>query len=369
LHGINYVGVELEPRFHELAKANVALWEQKWGHIPGYGQAVLLQGDSRDLRRVLSAADVCVASPPAALVVSSPPWQNQLENHSTPERYQDLKAKLRRDGASTEGTTWASQGQDYGTSPGQLGNMASGPVEAVVSSPPWEEALAPHGKVAFATITGNCHRKPGHKSPSEMTNDYGTADGQLGQTQGTTFWEAAKQIVAGVFAVLKPGGTAIWVTKNYIRAGVEVDFTGDWAKLNMACGFEWLHHHKALLVEAHGTQRDLFGADHVHETRRESFFRRLARKKTGLAIEYESILCFRKPLAAPLSPDEAGAQLAISSPPYASSTVVGGECSAVPIGRSHGRRRQMRDPTRDDQVYGSSPGQLGSMPEGPTPCL
>jgi hypothetical protein len=125
---------------------------------------------------------------------------------------------------------------------------------------------------------------------------YGDAEGQLGRTQGNTFWAAALQIVAQCYRLLPPGGYAVWVVKDYMRHRQLVPFTHDWARLCEHVGFVWLHHHQASLVQTHGADRDLFsGADVRRETRRESFFRRLSRQKTGVAIDHESVLCFRKP--------------------------------------------------------------------------
>ena len=68
LHGINYVGVELESRFIELGRANLAHWQQRYGLTPGYGQGTLVQGDSRELCKVLATVGI-------SCVVSSPPYQ------------------------------------------------------------------------------------------------------------------------------------------------------------------------------------------------------------------------------------------------------------------------------------------------------
>src|SRR3990167_4564785 len=39
LHGLTWVGVELEPRFVALAQANIDLWRKRYGAlIPGYGR-------------------------------------------------------------------------------------------------------------------------------------------------------------------------------------------------------------------------------------------------------------------------------------------------------------------------------------------
>ena len=123
---------------------------------------------------------------------------------------------------------------------------------------------------------------------------YGDTEGQLGTTQGDTFWAAAKTILEQTFQVLRPGGHAIWVTKRYVRDGKIVDFSADWVRLCESVGFELLHWHKAMLVEHHGEQHDLFSEPKKISTERKSFFRRLAEKKNSPRIDWEDVLCMRK---------------------------------------------------------------------------
>ena len=126
-----------------------------------------------------------------------------------------------------------------------------------------------------------------------MDAKYGSSDGQLGHTQGDTFWSAAKEIVAESFAILKPGGTAAWVVKAFVRKRKIVDFPNDWRKLCEHVGFETFLEVHASLV--HTTTEDgLFGE--VTTTRaKKSFFRRLAEKRGSPAIDYECVLFMRKP--------------------------------------------------------------------------
>lgn len=410
LHGIHYIGVELEPRFHDLAQANAALWQQQYGHRPGYGHATVLQGDSRALAQVLAQASaaMCVASPPYAdgcrqqghdyhsermvgtrtgylqsdgdgyghtpgnlgnlptgevsTVISSPPYADRCANDNqrtlardglhqgdnegdgatyghTPGNLGNLPAgdvnavissppyagslstersgidwdkntacQGRRSGPHTPGK--ATMPANYGANPDNLGNMAPGQVEAVVSSPPYMASVHHGNGIDQSKLTGN---HPGPHTQA-LAEGYGNTDGQLGQSQGTTFWEAARQVVQGVYEVLTPTGVAIWVVKAYCRNGQIVDFPGAWRRLCEAVGFATLHEHHAMLTEDHGTQASLFGADTVHRTARKSFFRRLhEQKRPDLAIDYEVVFCMRKrPVGAPLPLDAVGQRLLLS---------------------------------------------------------
>ena len=193
-NGLTWLGVELEARFVNLGQQNIDLWNRKYSTMPGWGQAVILQGDSRHLCEVLGRAGMAgaVSSPPyahdtephgdlrptgtrfeklrgygigktvgqlaslpegdtpqisqvpqAGAVVSSMPYaQIRPEKNSTgvdlAKQYQTYRAQ--GGGASYEKfcATQRLHSQGYGTTPGNLGNLPAGePPCAVVASPPY----------------------------------------------------------------------------------------------------------------------------------------------------------------------------------------------------------------------------------------
>ena len=82
-----------------------------------------------------------------------------------------------------------------------------------------------------------------------------------------------------------------------VREGQIVPFShGIGAGLCEQCRVQTLHEHHALLVEHHGTQRQLFGeADTEHQTARKSFFRRMYENAhPENAINFEIIFCMQK---------------------------------------------------------------------------
>lgn len=158
-------------------------------------------------------------------------------------------------------------------------------VDACVSSPPWEQSGVNLGDVADTPgirqeISNRSHSRP---------NAYGTDPDQLGNQQGDTFWSAAKTILLQCHAVLAPGGVAIWVVKDFVRAKRRIDFTGQWQALCESCGFETIEVIKAWLVEERGTQYDLDGEAHTKVVERKSFFRRLYEFKAKAAKFWESV--------------------------------------------------------------------------------
>ena len=218
----------------------------------------------------------------AHLSVSSPPYSTSTQVNNTPG---DMTAGKARWAGGADSA--ARVKQDYADleTPGNLATLS-------VSSPPYADGCGQQGhdyhpERMVGTRTGYIQRD--HAG-------YGTSQGQLADELPNNFWAASETILAQAFALLRPGGHAIFVTKRYVRSGKIVEFTQDWIRCCESVGFRLLHHHKAMLVEHHGTQTTLFGeGDTVHETRRESFFRRLARMKGSPAIEWEDVTCFIRP--------------------------------------------------------------------------
>lgn len=189
---------------------------------------------------------------------------------------------------------------DYGTTDGQLGQMPEG-CRAVVSSPPYEGSLDAKGDGIDWTKAQRGGHSPELGTPRSLSrgaiaDGYGAGPDNLGNSSGDTFWSASRQILEQAFLAVRPGGHAVWVVKRFCRDGRIVDFSGQWAKLCVAVGFELLHWHKASLVEDRGTQEAIDGNPTRLVTQRKSFFRRLHEKKRpGLSIDWEDVLCFLKP--------------------------------------------------------------------------
>lgn len=66
-YGLDWTGCELEPHFVKFGNENIRLWNGTFsGKLPRWGTAILLQGDSRQLTRVVVDAQGVVSSPPYA---------------------------------------------------------------------------------------------------------------------------------------------------------------------------------------------------------------------------------------------------------------------------------------------------------------
>jgi hypothetical protein len=278
--GLNWLGVELEERFVILGNQNIEQWNKRYaGKLPKWGRATLLQGDSRNLVQVV--AEACVSSPPYA------------------DSDQDYKEGWKRFHVNHE-PLWRNDSQReayYGSTPGQLGAMKAEGFEAAVSSPPFKNSLSHDGRgYADLKIAKDLEisRKRTYKG-SFLATDYGDSDGNIGNSNDTDFWTAARQIVDQVYQALTPGAHAVWVVKSFLKNKQIVDFPGQWQTMCEAAGFETAHIHRAWLVKDKGTQIDLGGNHHHKQVERKSFFRRLAEQKGSPHIDYETVFCMRKP--------------------------------------------------------------------------
>lgn len=333
--GLHWTGCELEPRFVELGNRNIDKWRRDLAMLNGtLGTARLLQGDSRRLLEVVGGG--------MGAAVSSPPFEGVVNHDGGKADYLEAK-KLHSDYGHTPGQLGAMSSGDfaaavssppyadavngqgegpgarhdpvhhngdnsfkassdsgYGSTPGNVGNMRDGGFEGVVSSPPFESSDMRKGGsdllVQQAIRRGRDPNKPGTISNTTLL-PYGSDPANIGNDTGDTFWSAARVIVEQTYQVLKPGGYAAWVTKRFVRNKQIVEFSEQWAQLCEAVGFirvEWI---RAMLVEEHGHQLDIFGESHPKGIKRASFFRRLYEQKyPENAIDWEDVIILRKPL-------------------------------------------------------------------------
>lgn len=262
LSGMEWVGVEIEPKFVELGRKNIDFWLNRYISLPRLGVANLILGDSRNLSECIKEANLCISSPPFESVTSDRPSKSIIAS--------GLKMGV------------SSMGDGYGSTDGQLGNMrgTSAGFDIAISSPPYAEARI--GQVAGQEQCGH--------------NDaYSRNEGQLGaMKEDGDFWTAARDILEQLYKVIVPNGVAIWVTKEYIKGGELMPFPKRWEQLCNSVGFETICRHRAWVVEELGTQIDLFGNDHVKKVERKSFFRRLAESRGSPRIDWETVICMRR---------------------------------------------------------------------------
>lgn len=283
--GIRFVGCELEERFHKMAMDNFALHEHTWKQF-GDPLPRIVCGDSRRLGEVLTEAGALVSSPPYAESIGN-------ENHI------DYSRGKTPGGGKKTSIAREAIGGAYGETAGQLGALPAGSVEAVVSSPPWENQEPSHAQGSkFEEVHHILYptKRPKDR-PGLFSHEYGSTHGNIGNAQGDTFWSAARIIILQCHAVLRPSAMTCWVTKDFVRDGQRVSFSADWLRLLQSCGFEPVLWVKASLVKE-DRHAGLFGGDVVKIKKKVSFFRRLHESRMAeddpRRIDNEDVLFCRR---------------------------------------------------------------------------
>jgi DNA modification methylase len=179
---------------------------------------------------------------------------------------------------------------DYGSTDGNLGNLPAGTCDGVISSPPYEGTQIIGGdQVNRSAIGKGVDLCKGARF--EDSKNYIGSPGQIGNTNGDTYWGAAKAVYEQMRLAMKPGGIACIVVKDYIKGGKRVPLCDDTMRLLEHLGFTPVERIRAMLVKE-TNHEGLFGT--VTKTKeRKSFFRRLAEKKGSPRIDWEEVLIVR----------------------------------------------------------------------------
>jgi len=277
--GRNVIGVELEQKFVDMAKAN---WEVVKMHPQlgcEMGRCGILQGDARNLEGLL--ADKVIFSPPYAetkrddkrandpeqidkrarefektggnfhtpgrmatiarhyagytgdkdnignlpygnidSIITSPPYEGSV---NVPDSKQDARAeRLKKAGYDPK---------DYQGGKGRnlQQDWSYHPVDAVITSPPYE-GTEPFADKKFMEREGKAHYIQDYLNPA--TNN-------IGNLRSDSYLSAMLQVYNQCFRVLKDNGLMILVTKNFIRNKKEVRLDEDTIRLCEQAGFKF----------------------------------------------------------------------------------------------------------------------------------
>lgn len=240
-HDLRWRGVELESKFALLGNLNIQFWNEKFSRMPHWcPDARLLQGDSRNLLKVLREADVAgaLSSPPYAdsmehqggiepskskfkggphsqmnnsdtrysAALSSPPYADGAQHEGGDDRHPELlegtdihlvgingavssppysEARI----GQKSGQEQCGHGDQYGATEGQLGAMKADGFDAALSSPPYtgNVAVEKNSKSIDRSKQYEIYRASGGGQTFEAfcatqelhSQGYGEADGQL----------------------------------------------------------------------------------------------------------------------------------------------------------------------------------------------
>jgi hypothetical protein len=295
-YGLHWVGVELEPRFVELAGKNFDLHRPRWENLPGCVAPRIVNGDSRRFAGLVGEAAAVVTSPPYAEAIKNE--QNDSDVLSAKEARGEIdQASFRSPGPYSQ----CRQKRSYGTTPGQIGALKEGTLAGVVTSPPYEGTNVidlPRGTEGNASGGIGTQFRMGNRpqgAAKGSAGGYGETDGQIGYTNGDTYWQAMHAVYGQMHLAMKPGAVAAIVVKDYVKAGKRVPLCDDTCTLLAHLGFDVFERTRAMLVKR-DEHPSLFdgGEAVVKTTQRKSFFRRLAESKGSPPIDWEEVIWARK---------------------------------------------------------------------------
>lgn len=329
-HGLRWVGVELEPRFFELAQRNFAQHRQAWlaANDPA---PVILNGDSRQFAELVGQLAGTVTGPPYSeglgrggekqkpvgrgdvayqtamygrygsadgqierlppgtldAAITSPPFSPDQPCASQTKAKKDYHAFTRGDGTKRDHET---------QTPGQINGLRMAPLDGAISSPPYENSIESRGDGIDWEKTCATHRGSRTSGRGAISDGYGEASGQIGSSAGETYWQAMAQVYAQMRLAMKPGAVAAIVVKDYVSKARRVLLCDDTCRLLESLGFTVFERTRCHLVKRQ-SQPGLFGGTIEKKTERKSFFRRLHEKKLApdddRRIDWEEVIWAR----------------------------------------------------------------------------
>lgn len=217
----------------------------------------------------------------------------ELEPHWEELQRQNL-ALARRQGASGDGTVF--QGDARRLAPNETipaPELTAGAIDAVVTSPPYGGRLnSPGGpsRVMRRLIA------TGTFPASVMPHAYGTDLHNLGNLRAEAQLQELRQVYAGCYSVLKPGGLLVLVLQPEREHGLLVPLHHETTRLCQELGLEFLDERVALLARIHavpGQVPKLFAHASFFQRLRISQLRAAGHRVSLGQLEY--VLVFRKP--------------------------------------------------------------------------
>lgn len=236
-------------------------------------------------------------------IVTSPPYETIAAGagglNSRPAKKDGQQSGRKASSASQ------SADQRYGQTDGQIARAAKGPVDALLTSPPYEDSInsKSHGidfskaKRDYPGRINHSDRNAKHAARADEMI-YGDTEGQIGKLKKQTYWEAMAQVYASCYRTLRPGGVMVVVVKDFVKRGKRMTLCDDTMRLLLWLGFEEYRRIRAMLVKQTAVA-DLFEGERTEKVEKKSFFRRVHEKRLApddpRRIDWEEVLIVRKP--------------------------------------------------------------------------
>lgn len=240
--GRHGVAVEYEPRFCDMIRENIELTKRQTTLKPK-GRMTCIQGDARELSKLLGESDAIVTSPPYS-------ESRKHDKRASDPKAVDKKAQKLEEGGWGDHHTPGRLGSlarhfsGYSTGPDNIGNLPHGDIDTVITSPPYESSVDAKGDpVRRAERMKEAGLDPktivgGKARCGEMDWRYSEDSGNIGNLRSETYLEAMLQVYRECWKVLKQPSKLILVTKNFIRDKQVVRLDLDTIRLCEAAGFK-----------------------------------------------------------------------------------------------------------------------------------
>ncbi len=298
-----FIGVELEEKFIKWCNASIKKIERiaKEDWFMKVGKAICVQGDARELEKVLKEK--------VNKIISSPPYSETIKKSKkgsdiTAQRDKWAKLMEERDkllnrnwgkNRRTEGRLKAIETMlsGYSRNPKNIGNLPHGQADKIITSPPFGQAQF-GGGIAKKGYTGNKHSPTDlvgkraympentgqdkknisnlpyvdkvissppyeqtaspHARGTPLSKDKGTKIGchniaegyiknkqNIGNLKQQTYLQAMYLVYCQCFRVLKDGGLMILILKDFVRKGRRIPLGEHTIKLCEMAGFKHFH--------------------------------------------------------------------------------------------------------------------------------
>jgi len=251
LMGRNVICVELEQHFVEPMLVSWRKMRQSPMLGCTLGQALIIRGDARALP--LGKVDAICTSPPYEGISVSAGDQARAPGIKFPKGERTDRGKIKHDGFFERGYTRPVDAvvtsPPYEGSIAKLGTFKSPndrrnvkkrlecetqgytrPVDAVVTSPPYE------GVADSSKNTNTNDGLRGHPETQSKPLAYGGGE-NIGNLKGEKYWEAMRLVYAECYRVLTPGGVMVLVIKGHQRDSEYVDLPLQTLELCQSLGF------------------------------------------------------------------------------------------------------------------------------------
>jgi len=219
------------------------------------GEMNCIHGDARELSKYIMASDIIITSPPYSGTDLDSKDPTQRAKRLTMAGYDPKKYF----GGRARNTTLKPYDIDAIISSPPYGNRLSDvaihdddsarmgykqTVDVVLTSPPYEKSIPAQDEKWLEEHWNDESKSPKHKTMrfGKSMKGYIANSENIGTLKGETYLEAMLQVYQECFKVLKPLGTMILVTKNFIRDKDVIRLDLDTIKLCESIGFKLIDH-------------------------------------------------------------------------------------------------------------------------------